>query len=137
MGACTIRCGRSTLRATWRSPPSAPRSERQRCRCDGNIAVCVGSQTRSSFRMPRLKSRRRNRLTFCIAVGMRIAQLRQQRGLTTREVARNAGMHHASYLRLERGQMPRATTDTLGRVLDALGARSSDLFRAPRTRTRV
>jgi len=57
-----------------------------------------------------------------VRVAVAVAQLREQRGMSQRDLARQTGIKQPQIARLEKGdQLP--TLDTLWRLLDALDAR--------------
>lgn len=57
-----------------------------------------------------------------VRVAVAVAQLREQRGMSQRDLARQTGIKQPQIARLEKGDhLP--TLDTLWRLLDALGAR--------------
>jgi transcriptional regulator with XRE-family HTH domain len=57
-----------------------------------------------------------------VRLAVAVAQLRERRGMTQRELARVTGIEQPQIARLEKGeQLP--TLDTLGRLLSALGGR--------------
>ena len=57
-----------------------------------------------------------------VQLAVAVAQLRERRGMSQRDLARATGMKQPQIARLEKGeQLP--TLDTLGRLLGALGGR--------------
>lgn len=57
-----------------------------------------------------------------VQLAVAVAQLRERRGMTQRDLARATGIKQPQIARLEKGeQLP--TLDTLGRLLSALGGR--------------
>ena len=54
-------------------------------------------------------------------LGLALAELREERGLTQREVSERTGIKQPMLARIERGQMP--TLPTLRRIAQALNAR--------------
>ena len=61
-------------------------------------------------------------------LGGAIRASRAQLGLSQEQFADQIGMHRAYYSKVERGEQ-NLTLATLGRVLDGLGARFSQLFK--------
>lgn len=61
-------------------------------------------------------------------VAARIAEIRQQRGMTQEALAKKARVHRVTLARLERAQHP-PTLDTLERIAQALGVTLPDLVK--------
>lgn len=68
--------------------------------------------------------------TKLAALGGLIEGRRRELGWSARKAARQSGMHVRSYLRLEQGEQPRPTTQSLNAVAEAFGVPASDLFGA-------
>lgn len=61
-------------------------------------------------------------------VAARVAQFREQRGLTQRDLAKKARVNRVTLARLERAMHP-PTLDTLERIARALGVKLVDLVK--------
>jgi len=59
-------------------------------------------------------------------VRMRVVELRKHRKWSQRELAKRAGVRHATIVALERGASPRL--DTLAKLADAFGVRVTQLL---------
>lgn len=55
-------------------------------------------------------------------IGRQVAELRNKRGMTTRQLAELCGVHFSNIGKIEKGSY-NVSVDILGRVCEALGAR--------------
>lgn len=65
-------------------------------------------------------------------VGQSIRHLRNQKGLSLRELARRAGVDHSNLGKIERGTGSSPTLDTLEKIAKALNVTLSEML-APKT----
>jgi transcriptional regulator with XRE-family HTH domain len=61
-------------------------------------------------------------------LGRQLRAQREQRGLSTRELAERADISHATVVRLEQGAFDAPAPDKLSRVADALGLGLADVY---------
>lgn len=61
-------------------------------------------------------------------VGYRIRELRENQGMTQLELAEKSGVSRATLWKLETGDFETTTTQTLGKIADALGVDVTELF---------
>jgi len=77
-----------------------------------------------------LDPRKREISRLMAAIRLRVKELRTRRGGTQRELARRAGVRHATIVSLERGASPRL--DTLEKLARAFGVKVTQLLREER-----
>jgi transcriptional regulator with XRE-family HTH domain len=67
---------------------------------------------------------------YCLAFGQRLRQLREEKGVSMRELAKEADMEYSQYSKIERGKI-NTTISTVQAIAEALEVPTVELYDFP------